>query len=269
MARLHPGILFGLVKELRTAAEDDRPLVVGGAPALAEVLRKELAAGGKPGWARSGPVEGGAALIYVLAAPPSEEDDRVLAAAAKARVPIVAVLAGPELEPRVPRVPATSVVRVQPGSGFPVDEIARVVAHRLGESATSLAAALPVLRPAVCDELIERFSRKGGLIGAAVFIPGADFPVLTIAQVRLVLRIAAAHGVEVGQERIPEVLAVFASGFAFRTLARQLLGVVPFAGWAVKGGIAYAGTRAVGEAAVRYFAARAATAADASARPSS
>jgi uncharacterized protein (DUF697 family) len=32
---------------------------------------------------------------------------------------------------------------------------------------------------------------------------------------------------------------------------------VPVAGWAVKGGVAYAGTKAVGEAAVRYFEARA------------
>jgi uncharacterized protein (DUF697 family) len=32
---------------------------------------------------------------------------------------------------------------------------------------------------------------------------------------------------------------------------------VPLAGWAVKGGIAYAGTRALGEAALRYFERRA------------
>lgn len=244
------------MRELRTAAKDDRPLVVAGAPALADVLRRELGAGGKPGWVRSGPPEVGAALVYVLAAPPSADDERVLAEAAKARVPTVAVLAGPELEPRVPHVLATDVVRVPAGSGFPVDEIARAVAHRLAESATSLAAALPLLRAAVCAELIESFSRKAGLVGAAVFVPGADMPVLTIAQLRMVLRIAAAHGVEVGQERLPEVLAVIGSGFAFRTLARQALGAVPVAGWAVKGAIAYAGTRAVGEAAVRYFAAR-------------
>ena len=47
------------------------------------------------------------------------------------------------------------------------------------------------------------------------------------------------------------------AGFAFRAVARELLDVVPFAGWAVKGAVAYTGTRAVGEAAVRYFEARA------------
>lgn len=256
--RLHPGLVLGLVKELRTAAQDDRPLVVGGAPALAEALRKELAAGGRPGWVRAGDAAGASALVYVLAAPPAAEDERVLGAAAKAGVPIVAVLAGPELEPRVPHVLATDVVRVPAGSGFPVAEIARAVAHRLGEGGTSLAAALPVLRPAVASELVESFSRRAGLVGVAVFVPGADLPVLTVLQARMVLRIAAAHGVEVGRERLPEVLAVLAGGLGFRTVARQLLGAVPVAGWAVKGAVAYAGTRAIGEAAIRYFSARAA-----------
>jgi uncharacterized protein (DUF697 family) len=80
-------------------------------------------------------------------------------------------------------------------------------------------------------------------------------PVLTLNQIRLVLRIAAAHGVEIGQERLPEVLAVVGGGFALRTLAHQALNFVPFAGWAVQGGIAYGATRTIGEAAVRYFAA--------------
>ena len=256
--RLHPGIVFGLLKELRTATKDDRPLVVGGAPALADALRKELSAGGESGWVRGGQAEEAAALVYVLAGPPTEEDERVLGQAAKARVPIVAVLAGPSLEPRVPHVLATDVVRVPAGRGFPVDEIAKAVAHRLGESATSLAAALPVLRPAVCEELVERFSRKAGVIGAAVFLRGADLPALTVIQARMVLRIAAAHGVEVGQERLPELMAVLAGGLAFRAIARQAVGIVPFAGWAIKGAIAYAGSRALGEAAVRYFSARAA-----------
>jgi uncharacterized protein (DUF697 family) len=85
----------------------------------------------------------------------------------------------------------------------------------------------------------------------------------------MVLRIAAAHGVEVGQERLPELLGVLAGGLAFRAIARQAVGIVPLAGWTVKGAIAFAGTKALGEAAVRYFAARAATAAAAPARPSS
>ena len=51
------------------------------------------------------------------------------------------------------------------------------------------------------------------------------------------------------------MLGTIAAGFAFRAVARQALGVLPVAGWLVKGAVAYGGTRAIGEAAVRYFAA--------------
>jgi len=48
---------------------------------------------------------------------------------------------------------------------------------------------------------------------------------------------------------------VIAAGLGFRTVARHLVGAVPGFGWAVKGGIAYGATFAVGEAATAYFAA--------------
>ena len=173
-------------------------------------------------------------------------------AASQSGIPIVAVT---EAE-TVPYVLATDLVRVPPGSGFPVEEIAAAVARRLGEDGTSLAARLPVLRGAVCEELIRTFSKRNAIIAAAVFVPGVDMPVLTINQARLVLRIGLAYGQPVDKERAAELAGVVGAGFGFRAVARELLDVVPVAGWAVKGAVAYTGTRAVGEAAVRYFEAR-------------
>ena len=69
---------------------------------------------------------------------------------------------------------------------------------------------------------------------------------LTLNQIRMVLRIAAAHGEELDRERAFEVLSVIAAGLGFRTVARHLVGAVPGFGWAVKGGIAYGATFAVG-----------------------
>ena len=43
------------------------------------------------------------------------------------------------------------------------------------------------------------------------------------------------------------------TALGFRTLARQAVGVIPIAGWAVQGAVAYAGTRTLGEVAIRYF----------------
>jgi uncharacterized protein (DUF697 family) len=248
---LSPMAVWGLLRELRTAAQETRPLVVSGP--LAEQLAKELSRGVAPGAVRvGGPVAHADCLIRILAGAPTQEDEEELKAAKRAKVPVVVVQTGME-DFDVPYVLATDIVKCRPGEGFPVEEIAAAVAARLGEAGTGLAARVPVLREPVCRELIESFSRKNGILAVAIFVPGADFPVLTLNQIRLVLRIGAAHGVEIDQQRLPEVLATVAAGFGFRALARQLLGAIPVAGWAVKGGVAYGGTRALGEAAMRYF----------------
>jgi len=251
-AKLSPFAIWSLLRELQRGAGDERPLVVSGP--LAEQLAKELGRGADPGWVRvDGRVEHAALLVRVLGGPATEEDERVLRAANRAGTPAVAVQTAPEVLD-IPYVLATDVVACPPGSGFPVEEIAAVIAAKLGEDGTALAAHVPVLREVVVEALIERFARRNALIGAAVFVPGADFAVLTLNQLRLVLRIAAAHGVEVDEHRAPEIVATIGSGLAFRAVAREALGVVPLAGWAVKGALAYAGTRAVGEAALRRFA---------------
>lgn len=250
---VRPAAVFGLLREIRRAAEKEGPLVVEGPEALAGALRRELERGARPGAVRGGRPDGADAFVCVLAGATTAEDEERLKLARRRGVPAIAVLAGPGLEPRVPYVLASDVVTVPAASGFPVDEIARALARRLGDDGTSLAARLPVLRRAVCEQLVESSARRNGLVGAAVFVPGADFPVITLAQMRMVLRIAAAHGVEIDQQRLPELLAVLGSGYAFRGLARRLLGYVPIAGWTVRAGVAYTGTRAVGEAAVRYF----------------
>jgi len=256
---LKPAAVLGLIKEIRASREGEKPLAVGGAKELAAALRRELTRGGVAEAVREGSPEGAAALVYVIAGDVDEEDERALRDAKRAGVPIVAVLAGHAAAqtPTVPYVHASEIVTVPSGAGFPVDRIAHALARTLGEQATPLAARLPVLRGAVCDQLISRFSRQNGLIGVAVFVPGADLPVLTLNQIRLVLRIADAYGFEIDRERVPEVLGVIGSGLGLRALAREALGAIPIAGWAVKGAIAFAGTRALGEAAVRYFERRA------------
>jgi len=244
-------VLRGLIKELQTSARDERPLVVGGATELARVLARELARGGDPAAVRDGDPAGAAVYVHVLAG--GEEDAVALKRARRARAPIVAVASGPLADDvSIPFVLATDVVRVAPGEGFPLERIAEVVAGRLGEDAAPLAARLPVLRRAVCRRLVASFSAKNGLVAAAVFIPGADLPVLALNQVRMLLRIEQAHGLAADpRERAPEVLASLAAGIGLRAAARELLDLVPVAGWAVKGAVAYAGTRALGEAAIR------------------
>jgi uncharacterized protein (DUF697 family) len=247
---IRPYAVLKLVGSEGRMSRDRRPLAVGGA--LAAQLRKELVAGGDESAVRVGGPEGAAAYIHVLGGAWNDEDERVLHAAKRAGTPTI-VLARDRSY--VPHVLAHDIVLVRPGVGFPVDELAASLAQR-GAVAAPLAARLPVLRAAVCEALIRSVSRQNGFVGLAVFMPGIDLPVLTLNQLRLVLRLAAAHGQKPGAARVPEALGIVGAAFGFRGVARSVAGLVPGVGWIVKGGIAYGGTRALGEAAVRVYEAR-------------
>jgi uncharacterized protein (DUF697 family) len=110
----------------------------------------------------------------------------------------------------------------------------------------------PLLRKAACEHLVGRNARQNAIIGALP-IPGADMPAITANQGRMVLGIAAAYGEELSLERARELLGVLAAGFGMRTLARQVLKVVPVAGWAASAAVGYAGTLAMGRTAILYF----------------
>jgi hypothetical protein len=272
------GALRALVKEISASGEAGKPLAVGGAKELAAVLRRELGRGAAPGAVRADDdPKGAAVLVDVLGREPGEDDERALKRARRARTPIVAVVAGPAGgDASIPYVLATDVVPVGAGHGFPLDEISKAIAGRLGEEAAPLAARMPLLRRAVAQQLVAGFARKNGIVGAAVFVPGADLPLLALNELRLLLRLEQAYGLEIDpRERLPEIAATIGAGFGLRAVARELLDLLPpgsaeggpdllagrrrfnrrrfqrLPGWAVKGAVAYAGTRALGEAAVR------------------
>ena len=74
---------------------------------------------------------------------------------------------------------------------------------------------------------------------------------LTLNQIRMVFRIAAARRADRPRARL-EILAVVGPGLGFRSVARGAR-LRPGLGWAMKGGVAYAGTQALGKAATAYF----------------
>ncbi len=238
------GAVRKLIKELNAAGDDRRPLAVGGARELATVLARDLTRGGDPSAVRIGDSDGAAVYVHIA----TGDDEAALTRARRARVPVVAIASG---DGPLPFVLETDVVRIHGGEKLPIDEIVVAVAAKLAAGGAPLAARLPVLRGAVCDRIVASFARKNGIVGAAVFIPGADLPVLALNQVRMLLLLDQAYGLQMEpRERLPEIVATVGAGLGLRTVARELLDVVPVAGWAVKGGVAYAGTRALGQAAV-------------------
>jgi uncharacterized protein (DUF697 family) len=243
-----------LLMEIDFSGRGEHVVAIGGAPRLAPVLRQQFLRGrADPAAVRLGDPEGADVYVHVFAREPGPDDESVMRRARRAHVPVIAVVVGPAGDEPIPYVLATDVVPVTEGQGFRLETIARAIAARLGERGAPLAGRVPLLRPAVSEQLVTSFARKNGLVGAAVFIPGADLPVLALNEIRLVLRLAQAYGEESGPVRLPELVATVGAGFGLRSLARELLGLVTIAGWAVKGAVAYGGTRALGEAARRRF----------------
>jgi len=133
------------------------------------------------------------------------------------------------------------------------DDLGAWLADRLSAKRLALATNFAFMRKAVAEESVKATAFQNAVIGVVAILPGADMPLMTANQAKMLLQIAAAYGQPLGSERIKELAAVVGGGFALRTIASELLSFVPGVGWVLKGGIAYAGTLAMGAAAIAYF----------------
>lgn len=136
--------------------------------------------------------------------------------------------------------------------GFERNVAPRIVKALEEDYLVPLGKAYPFFRRAVCEEVIRKNARQNAVIGALP-IPGADMPVMTANQGRMVLMIAAAYGEELSFQRARELVGVLALGFGLRAVTRQVVKFVPFGGWAAAAAVGYAGTLAMGRATTLYF----------------
>ncbi len=151
---------------------------------------------------------------------------------------------------RLPYVLDTNLVRIVPGRGLPVEEIAAALGRVLGAHGPGLAARLPVLRRPVVDQLIGSAARRNAILGVKAWLPGVDLPMLTLNQLRLVFGIAIAGGRTLDAGLWPELLGVGGVAYGWRRVARSLAGL-PVPTPVVRGAVVFAGTIAVGAAARR------------------
>ncbi|NOX61698.1 MAG: hypothetical protein GXP42_07105 [Chloroflexi bacterium] len=125
---------------------------------------------------------------------------------------------------------------------------------------------LPAMRAAAARKLISETSMSNATYvagtGLAEMVPlltvplnVADLVVLTKNQVLLTYKLALLMGREGGlQEEVGPIAGVLGAGFLWRQVARTLVGLIPGFGIAPKIAVAYAGTYAVGHAALRWYA---------------
>jgi uncharacterized protein (DUF697 family) len=153
-----------------------------------------------------------------------------------------------------PGLGMANVAHVASLRGAGADAARQAVAEILGPELAATARRLPALREVACEIAISRAAKRAAAIGAAGVIPGTAMPVLTMLQARLVMELATIHDRELGTERAVEVAAVVIAGFGWRAIGRGAVMFIPGPAFALRGGVAYAATRAIGEGAARWMA---------------
>ena len=132
----------------------------------------------------------------------------------------------------------------------------------------ALARRFPLFRKAVVNRIIQQtamanaqFSLLTGVTSAfpilSVLLPVnalSDIVVLTKNQMMMTLRIAAAYGLPIDyQSRMKEIVPLIGNAVGWRSIAREVTGMIPFVGFAAKASIAYAGTVTLGKSVAVYY----------------
>jgi len=162
-------------------------------------------------------------------------------------------------------VPVSAYVEVRDGvrvydNYWNIDRLVEYLIDGLPQSAQLQLARLSRQR-AVQERLARRLTGAAATLSAgigAVPIPLADILPITGLQIGLITAIAYLSGREASRETAREFLVALGANvgaaFALREAARALAKVVfPAGGSAISGGVAFAGTWGVGEAATAYF----------------
>ena len=133
------------------------------------------------------------------------------------------------------------------------DRMGAWVASVCREDRLAMSIAFPFMRRALAKDAVQLTAIQNAGVGLVPFIPGADLPIMTLNQAKMVLQIAAAYGKEMDKNRVKELAAVVGGAYLCRVVARELVEFIPVLGFVIKPGIAYGGTSAVGYAAIDYF----------------
>lgn len=108
----------------------------------------------------------------------------------------------------------------------------------------------------MATSIINRFSTIAGGIGSSP-IPIGDIAILTPLQILMIAIIGGLSCRSFTKETAFQYLSAagvnIGAAFGIREIARQILKIIPFAGWAVSGGVAATSTRMIGMAAQAYF----------------
>ena len=133
-----------------------------------------------------------------------------------------------------------------------LETLARWILDRTDKE-TAFAANFAFMRIAAANRIITSCALTNMATGALVFLPGADYPVMALAQVGMLFELASIFGRGIKPERGYEVAGVLAGGLVLRAVTRALVKQTPHIGFVVKALTAAAGTYGMGRALVSLY----------------
>lgn len=107
-----------------------------------------------------------------------------------------------------------------------LETLARWILDRTDKE-TAFAANFAFMRIAAANRIITSCALTNMATGALVFLPGADYPVMALAQVGMLFELAAVFGRGIKPERGYEVAGVLAGGLVIRAVTRALVKQTP------------------------------------------
>lgn len=126
-----------------------------------------------------------------------------------------------------------------------LSSLARWILDRT-EKDTAFAANFAFMRIAAAMRVVRSASTANLATGALFFMPGADFPVMTMTQLGMMLKLAGVYGKPMRAERAYEAAMVLGGALALRAGARAVARRVGRTGVLVKALVAGAGTFGMG-----------------------
>jgi uncharacterized protein (DUF697 family) len=133
------------------------------------------------------------------------------------------------------------------------EDLGAWIVDRCHESRLALAAAFPFIRRPLAVEYAHSTAAQNAAIGAIPLIPGADMPLMTLNEGKMVLKMAAAYGHPIEPARVIEITVAVLGGFGARRLVRFLSHKAPSLTWVVSGMVGWTSTLALGYAMSAYF----------------
>jgi uncharacterized protein (DUF697 family) len=263
MARRHSLTLGDVAKVMGSGRESQRrrsegvslAVMVGeGASAtIARAVREALLPQNETTFVSALPLEGavpaGVDAVVILPGSPEAAAERAVDAARMGIPAAILVCSQVEERPVQAGEDVASMVAYLSAANerVAVDKLCEWLVGACASKSIALAAGISACRQNVVRSLVRSCALANVGVGVVDLLPGGDLPVMAASQARLAFDVAAAYDRRLSASDFGLIAGgVVLAGLGYRSVSRSVSRALPPLAWAVRGGVAFAGTVATG-----------------------